>query len=114
MALPTTCTLVYTCEPTNATGAELVTAMENVVLYDVLAPGDDPVLFVLFDCTVNSDVTAISGGNAVRTIVLGLGTGFFDLFPTAPVWATAFLDYFTHSIALGMPATVEFSAPVFA
>lgn len=112
MALPTTCTLVYTVTSMNATAAALATALGAVTLYS--SAGDDPVLFGLYDCTVASDTTGTAGASATRTIVLTLGAGFFALFPSAASWVGAFPGFYTRALELGVQCLVAASAPVFA
>ncbi len=110
--LPTQCTLVYEAGSTTVAAGTLRTALEAVVLY--ASAGADPVLLGLYDCTVASDVGTVVGANAVRTIVLNLGAGFFALFPSAASWVGAFPDFYTHTLSQGVQASVEPIAPVFA
>lgn len=107
---PTQATLAYAVKsPAILPSATMVSKMGAVTLYANALT--DPVLKTLFDCTVQSDVTAAVGPNIVRTIVLNLGPGFFSLFPTAADWTTAFNDFFGRTLALLLPAQVT-SAPV--
>ena len=62
--------LVYTAIPTNVTANALATAMGAVPLYTSAAA--DPLLGGVFGLTVESDVSAVASGNAVRTLILNM------------------------------------------
>ncbi len=111
MANPTTATLAYSITvPDIVPAATAQARVSTVPLYASAA--NDPVLKVLFDCTVSSDVTAPDG--KTRTVVLALGAGFFALFPNAQSWAHAFDDLFGRTLALLLPAQVVAQPVVFA
>jgi len=114
---PTTATLSY-ATPLGGPGAsdlDKQVLMSAVPLYQPppLPCSTDPVLGVLFDATVTSDVTAPSGGNMVRTLTLSLGPGFFALFPTVFDWENAFNSLYDRTLALALAATVTAQPVIF-
>lgn len=64
--------LVYTATPTNVTASAMVLAMQQSSIPLYTSTTQDPLLGGIFGLTVESDVTAVASGNAVRTLTLNM------------------------------------------
>lgn len=113
MPLPTQATLIYSATLTNPMLglATLQDKLNGVILYT--SATTDPVLNGLYDCTVASDTPGSSGSTATRTIVLNLGSRFFQQFPTESAWIGCFPNLYTSTLAQEAQTPVVATTPTF-
>lgn len=101
-----TVTLEYSVSAGNHPLSSLLTKVQGVQL----SRGE----LDLIGMTTQSDVSAISGSEVVRTVVLETTDAGDEDFPTEAALTYATKNFYTQSLALGVPAQVLASAPVVA